>query len=106
MKIIEIKKITESCPTQWEFKTEDHREGYVRYRFGQLKIYLSMPNQNIDDALSSIDPNYCILWMCLEEGKLDGTLSDERVFHALKLLDFSFEMNTLSISCEENNNAN
>lgn len=83
-KIIKLEKTSESCPTQWIFETEDKCEGYIRYRFGYLNIYLSKP-----DKIMRYDKGDMILWMSIGDD-LDGVLSDERVFYALKLMDFTW----------------
>jgi|SRR5271155_2000882 len=84
LKIIEITNTCAAYPSQWEFKTEDNRIGYVRYRFSKLVIHLSDPGENLKNAMNNrpifeayfgIDPN------C-------GELSDENMLHCLCLLDF------------------
>jgi hypothetical protein len=85
MRIIKLQKTSESCPTQWEFITEDNRKVYLRYRFGQLNIYL------LDKGS---DLAYCetqkVLWMNIDHDSLEGVMSDERVYCALKLMGFTW----------------
>lgn len=52
IKIKEITRTCESCPAQWEGKTDDGRMIYVRYRWGHLSIRIS-PEQTdyVSDAV-------------------------------------------------------
>ncbi len=39
--MIKIKKLTctcTACPSQWEGRTDDNREIYIRYRYGHLSV--------------------------------------------------------------------
>ena len=83
MRIIKLQKTCEASPTQWYFKTENNREGCIYYRFGKLEIYLSDVNEKI-----SFDEDNLILWMRLKIDFLDGSLNDDQVFHALRLMGF------------------
>lgn len=44
---MKLKSLVKTCfavPAQWEGETEDGREVYVRYRYGQLKAYVGDPD--------------------------------------------------------------
>lgn len=47
---MEVKNLVQTCsacPSQWNFKTFNDHNVYVRYRYGCLKIYISeKPNGN------------------------------------------------------------
>lgn len=40
MRVIELIQTCLACPSQWEGKTNDNREIYIRYRWGRLSIDL------------------------------------------------------------------
>ena len=39
-----------ACPSQWEGHTEDHRQVYIRYRWGYLSVYVSAPHDTSEYA--------------------------------------------------------
>lgn len=52
MKVVEIKRTCEACPSQWEGKLSDGRMIYVRFRWGSLNISVSpKPTDDIMDAV-------------------------------------------------------
>jgi hypothetical protein len=75
----------EMCPTQYEFKTECNREGYIRYRWGVIRIYLSEENKNID-----FEEDQLILWAKLGDN-LHGILEEEIILNILKAIGFKFK---------------
>ncbi len=94
--ITEIKRTSSEFPSQWEFKTEDNRIGYIRYRHGDLKICLSLPGQDLDDAINRMP----IMTACFGD-RNDGTLSNVRMIYAVKLLDFDISNLEKSIMKDE-----
>lgn len=73
------------CPTQYSFETECNREGYIRYRWGILLVYLSEPHKKID-----IDDNELILWAKLNSS-LHGTLEEEILINILKSINMELK---------------
>jgi len=53
MKIENLECTCGACPSQWEFKTDDNRMAYVRYRWGYLSVRISEPNEI--DAVEGIE---------------------------------------------------
>jgi hypothetical protein len=88
IKIIEITKTCEAFPSQWSFKTEDKRNGYIRYRFGKLNIYLSDPDTSERNARN----NRPILEAYFGDDPNAGELSDDQMLHALYLLNFKMSL--------------
>ena len=43
--IVSLKRTCLACPSQWEGKTRDNREVYIRYRHGQLDLWVSEPDE-------------------------------------------------------------
>lgn len=44
VRVTEINQTCTACPSQWEGKTEDARQIYVRYRWGYLSVRVSEPH--------------------------------------------------------------
>ena len=56
IKIQEITKTCESCPAQWEGKTDEGKTVYIRYRWGELTIQVSPePSNNIYEAVNGVE---------------------------------------------------
>lgn len=94
MIITKLEMTCSICPTQYEFKTECNREGYIRYRWGVLRIYLSEPEKKIE-----FDEDELILWAKLNDN-LHGVLDEEIIINILKSIDI--QVNGL-ITINENN---
>lgn len=86
MKIISLEKTCETCPSQWEFQLEDTRYGYARYRWGNLTISLSLIGGTLREAI--LGETILTAQLCDD---LDGFLSTENFYLALKLLGFEYE---------------
>lgn len=44
MKLSNLQRTCIACPSAWEGETEDGREVYIRYRYGQLVSYIGSPS--------------------------------------------------------------
>lgn len=52
IKVVEIKKTCEMCPSQWEGTDVEARPVYVRYRWGFLWVGVGQRGGDIDSAVS------------------------------------------------------
>ncbi len=86
MKIINIKQTCESNPSQWEFILDDGRYGYIRYRWGILRISLGI---SLSDAIYGYDSDTILDATIGHE--YDGTLNHEELFAAFKLLRIEYQ---------------
>ena len=74
------------CPTQWEGKTIDGREIYIRYRHGSLSCNLA--NNITQDALDG----EMIYESQVSEDEYDGVMDDEEMKRCLShLIDFNYK---------------
>ena len=55
MKIQKLIQTSSSCPSQWEFTTDNNRPVYVHYRWGYLSVCVGEPNTDIESAVTGIE---------------------------------------------------
>jgi len=79
VKVTSARKTCESCPAQWEGITDDGREVYAHYRWGQLTVYV-MPEPGLEMDYSI---NSCIYERQLG-GNYDGKLTYQQLQAATK----------------------
>jgi hypothetical protein len=77
MKIKNIICTCNTCPSQWEAKSEDGRPVFIHYRWGELNIGIGEPGELIDKAVqkSIFNPAVSIEL----GGEFDGDISLEKV---------------------------
>lgn len=73
LKIKEIKQTCYACPSQWEGKTTDDEEVYIRYRYGYLRCDIN--GKTVYKAQIGDDLDGCI---DLEEAL-------EHMFHVIRM---------------------
>lgn len=79
MKVIDLVQTCNGCHSQWEFKTDDDRMCYARYRWGYLSVRVSVdPGGSVNDAVRGIE----IFGRQLGD-KLDGFLCWESVLELI-----------------------
>jgi hypothetical protein len=52
MKIHDVVRTCEVCPSQWEARTEYDEPVYIRYRFGRLMVAIGQPGEHVWTRLS------------------------------------------------------
>lgn len=68
MKVISLQKTCSACPAQWEGKLEDGRMIYIRYRWGHLRLDVSLdPSDDVQDAIGNT-----VYSMTNPENEFDG----------------------------------
>ena len=76
VKMVKVKKLTNTCgacPSQWEGITEDNRQIYIRYRWGNLTIQLGKIGDM--DEFAAVGGEYIL--DIDYGGGMDGTMDEE-----------------------------
>ena len=51
MLITDLNRTSRASPSQWEFRTDNNRPAYVRYRYGTLTVSVGPPDGDMDSAI-------------------------------------------------------
>lgn len=51
MLVKNLKQTCGACPSQWEFRTDNNRPVYVRYRYGYLSVCVGDEDASLDSAV-------------------------------------------------------
>ncbi len=51
MRIENLRQTCQARPSQWEFRTDENRPVYVRYRNGYLSVLVGKPEGQVSDAI-------------------------------------------------------
>ena len=81
MKVKDVIQTCEACPSQWDAKTEDDRNVYIRYRWGWLQIHIS--NKPYGDVFG-LD---CQVYQQQLGGEYDGIISWTKVHKILEQIN-------------------
>ena len=74
VRIVQLTKTCDSCPSQWEGETDTGKKVYIRFRWGGLSI-------GVGNTLSEAVKDD--LWYDDISDDLDGTLSESEMIAAL-----------------------
>jgi hypothetical protein len=80
MRLLDLRRTCESCPSQWEARTEDGEFFYARYRFGRLTYGTGRSCESAVEASLQSDG------LRLGEA-LDGDMSTAQMLSTLELCD-------------------
>jgi len=87
MKILGLKQTSDACPSQWEFRTDEDRPSYVRYRWGWLSVCCGPPGGTMREAARGTQ----VVGVRLGNG-LDGVIAWEVVVRHIQDLDVGAAM--------------
>lgn len=83
--VTELRKTCDACPSQWEGKTSDNRQIYIRYRWGNLAVSVSEPNDT--EIWAAVEGKY-VYQKQVGDG-LDGVMElDELKMYTAGVLEF------------------
>jgi hypothetical protein len=72
IKVKRLVKISEASPAQWGGISEDNRQIFVHYRYGQLEVYLGSEGDRSDFEFAGLTNR--LIFSVRHGGKFDGTL--------------------------------
>jgi len=83
IKIEDLKKTCDACPSQWEGYLEDGRQVYIRYRWSRLSVRIS--HEPTDEEFAAVRGEE-IYADTLDEGGWAGYLEDNELRKILKMV--------------------
>lgn len=71
-----LKKTCDACPSQWEGRTTDWKEVYIRYRWGRLTVQVA-----VDPTTNPLDADFLVNEVL--GGSFDGFMTEDDLFEHL-----------------------